>query len=77
MLITNREREVLNLVAYEYTSNQIAQLLYLSPHTIISHRKSLMNKLNARSLAGMVRRGCQLGLIDESNRDIIALEYIQ
>ena len=61
--ITNREQEVLRLVAYEKTSQEIARELFISNHTAISHRKHLMEKLSVKNTAGLVRRGFELGLL--------------
>ncbi len=61
--ISNREIEVLELTAYELTSKQIALRLYLSWHTVESHKKNLKNKLDVRNTAGMVRRGFELGIL--------------
>ena len=61
--ITSREREVLNLVAFEYSSKEIANKLYISNHTVISHRQKLMLKLDAKNTAGLIRKGFEYGLI--------------
>lgn len=61
--LTQREREVLQLTAYEHTSKEIAQLLFISRHTVISHRKNLYQKLGVSNIAGMIRMGFQMGLI--------------
>lgn len=53
--ISPREREVLHLIAYEYSTKEIASELYLSTETINSHRKNIMRKLNVKNAAGMVR----------------------
>lgn len=62
--ITHRERQVLHLIAYENTCSEIAQVLFISDHTVNSHRKNLMEKLDARNTAGLVRRGFELGLLN-------------
>jgi len=62
-LISPREHQVLHLIAYEHTAKEIAQKLYISNHTAISHRQNLMEKLDVRNTAGLVRRGFELGLI--------------
>lgn len=62
-LISPRELQVLHLVAYEYTSKEIANSLYLSHHTVDSHVKNLKGKLGVKKAAGLVRRGFELGLI--------------
>lgn len=61
--ISIREHEVLQLIAYEHTSQEIAERLFISNHTALSHRKNLMAKLNVRNTAGLVRKGFELGLI--------------
>ena len=61
--ISNREREVLELTADEFTAKEIAHQLFISTHTVISHRKNLMCKLEVRSIAGLVRRGFETGIL--------------
>ena len=63
--LTKRERGVLFLIAMEYSTPEIANLLHLSPYTIISHRKSIQRKLNARNTAGMIYKAFQRGLLKE------------
>ena len=53
--ISKREKEVLYLIAHEYTAKEIASELYISFHTVNDHRKNIMEKLNVRNAAGMVR----------------------
>lgn len=64
ILISDREREILHLIAHEYTSTQIATKLHLSPYTIHSHRKNLMSKLRVSNCAGLVRRGFEMGVLN-------------
>ena len=61
--ITRREQEILNLISREYTAPEIAQELFLSKHTVVSHRKNLLEKLKARNSAGLIRRAFELGLL--------------
>lgn len=61
--ITSREREVLHLIAYENSSKEIAQKLYVSPETINSHRKNIMSKLGVRNSAGMIRAAYEYGIL--------------
>lgn len=65
--ISRREKEVLYLIANEYTTKQIAQELFLSKYTIDTHRKSLMSKCNVRNTAGLVRVGFESGLLTTQN----------
>jgi len=61
--ITSREKEVLLYIAHELTSREIAQKLFISTHTVISHRKKLQEKLDAKNVAGIVRRAFEIGLL--------------
>ena len=61
--ISSREQEVLELIAYEHNSKEIAQQLFISEHTVISHRKNLISKLDVRNTAGLVRRAFEIGLL--------------
>lgn len=61
--ITSREREVLQLIAEGHTSNEIGDLLSISPHTASRHRANLMQKLNTHTQAGLVRTAVERGLI--------------
>ena len=53
--LTRREKEVLELIVKEFTTEEIAKQLYISTDTAMTHRKSLLRKLNARNTAGMVK----------------------
>lgn len=57
-----REREVLELIATGATNREIAERLYLSPHTVKEYTSSLYKKLEVRNRAGAARRAAQLGL---------------
>ncbi|MEL6388542.1 MAG: helix-turn-helix transcriptional regulator [Bacteroidota bacterium] len=61
--ISDRERQVLRLIANEYTSREIASMLFISNHTVISHRKSMMTKWQVSNVAGLVRVGFQEGIL--------------
>lgn len=60
--LTEREREVLTLMASGATNKEIAARLYLSPHTVKEHTSSLYRKLKVRNRAEAVRRAERLGL---------------
>jgi two-component system response regulator DesR len=60
--LSDREREVLSLMASGATNKEIAQRLYLSPHTIKEHTSALYRKLNVRNRAEAVQRAERLGL---------------
>ena len=63
--LTKREKEILKLIAAELTTNEIADKLFISPYTVETHRKNLIQKLNVRSLAGLVRYAVEHGLTEE------------
>ncbi len=60
--LSEREREVLGLIAAGSTNREIAERLYLSPHTIKEYTSSLYRKLEVRNRAEAARRAEQLGL---------------
>jgi two-component system response regulator DesR len=62
-LLTARERDVLELIAAGSTNREIAERLYLSPHTVKEHTSVLYRKLSARNRAEAVRRAQQIGLL--------------
>lgn len=51
--LTNREKEVLRLIALGKTNKAIADILFLSTHTVISHRKNITDKLGIKSIPGL------------------------
>ncbi len=62
--LTSREKEVLQYIARDLTSQQIGDQLFVSKSTIDSHRMSLLMKLGVKNTAGLVKKGIQLGLIE-------------
>jgi two-component system response regulator NreC len=62
--LTPREREVLQLIAEEHTTREIAQLLDISPKTIETHRSHLMAKLGIHTTAGLTRYAISRGIVD-------------
>ncbi|WP_394975829.1 response regulator [uncultured Croceitalea sp.] len=63
--LSKREKEVLKLIAQEHTTQEIADKLFLSKHTIESYRKNLISKLEVRNLAGLTKYAIKLGLVDD------------
>ncbi|HLF72816.1 MAG TPA: response regulator transcription factor [Anaerolineales bacterium] len=62
--LSPREKEILQLIAEEHTSAEIARLLVISEKTVEKHRARLMEKLNVRNLAGLVRLAVKYRLVD-------------
>jgi DNA-binding NarL/FixJ family response regulator len=61
--LTAREREVLQLIVEGHTTQAVADILSISPHTATRHRANLMQKLAAHSQVELVRSAAQRGLI--------------
>ncbi len=62
--LTKREREILQLIAEEFTNQEIAEKLFISPRTVDTHRRNLILKLNVKNTAGLVRYAIKQNLID-------------
>ena len=62
--LSPREKEILQLIAEEYTSAEIGKMLFISEKTVEKHRTKLMEKLNVRNLAGLVRLAVKYHLVD-------------
>jgi two-component system response regulator DesR len=62
-LLSEREREVLDLIAAGSTNREIAGRLFLSPHTVKEHTSALYRKLGARNRAEAVQRAQRVGLL--------------
>ena len=61
--LTEREREVLTLIAEGLSSKMIADDLSISLSTVETHRKALIKKLEVSNVAGLVRIAVQEGLV--------------
>jgi DNA-binding NarL/FixJ family response regulator len=62
-LLTEREREVLEMIAVGATNREIADRLFLSPHTVKDHTSALYRKMKARNRAEAILRAQRLGLL--------------
>lgn len=67
--LSPREKEILQLIAEEHTSAEIARMLFLSGKTIEKHRASMMAKLNVHNIAGLVRVAVKYRLVDWHGED--------
>ena len=63
--LSDREREVLSLLALGHTNQEIAQKLFISVRTAETHRAHIMQKLRLSSRAELVRHALAEGLLDE------------
>ena len=61
--LTNREREVLQMVTEGKSSKEIAFKLGIEEHTVVKHRQNIMNKLNIRDIPGLTKYAIHEGII--------------
>ncbi|MBB2950035.1 MULTISPECIES: response regulator [Sphingobacterium] len=61
--LTRREKEVLTEASLGLTTGQIAEKLFISPHTVESHRKNLIEKFDAKNLSSAIKLALEYGLI--------------
>jgi DNA-binding NarL/FixJ family response regulator len=61
--LSDRELEIITLIAEGYTNPQIADLLHLSGHTITTHRKNIMAKLGVKNTAAIVMYAVKTNLV--------------
>lgn len=63
--LTEREREILMLIAEGYSSRQIADQLYLTVKTVLNHRRNIMDKLGIGNPAQLIKYAIKIGLVDD------------
>ena len=64
-LLTNRERQVMKLLAEGKSHKEIADLLYISIFTVRNHRENIMKKLNLKNLVALVRYAMNHGYLSD------------
>ena len=62
-IVGKREREIIQLIAEEYTTDEIANKLFLSKSTVETHRRNIFTKLQVNNIAGLVKKAIQLGIV--------------
>jgi DNA-binding NarL/FixJ family response regulator len=62
VLLSGREREVLQMIAEGKSTKEIALKLFVSTKTVETHRKQIMDKLNIRTVAGLTKYALREGL---------------
>ncbi|MGD8513498.1 MAG: response regulator transcription factor [Deltaproteobacteria bacterium] len=63
-LLSEREQQVFRLMVEGNSTNQIADVLCVSPKTVEKHRGNVMNKLGIHDLVGLVKYAIKIGIID-------------
>ena len=61
--ISNREKEVLKLMANDFSNREIAEKLFISIRTVETHKGNLLQKTGCKSVAGLVMYGIERGII--------------
>jgi two-component system response regulator NreC len=62
--LTEREVEILKLVAEGYSNKEIGERLFISHRTVDTHRTNLMKKMDVHNVAGLIRIALKSGLVD-------------
>ena len=62
--LSRREKQILGLIVDEFTTQEIADKLFISFGTVETHRRNILLKLGARNTAGIVRAALELNLLD-------------
>lgn len=62
-ILTKKEKEIIQLIAQENTTEEIAKKLFISKGTIESHRKNIFLKLQVTNVAGLVKKAVYLGVV--------------
>lgn len=63
VVISKREGEIITMIAEGHTNAQIAEMLFLSSHTVNTHRKNIMAKLGVKNTAGIVMYAVKANLV--------------
>ena len=62
-ILTKKEKEIIQLIAQENTTEEIAKKLFISKGTIESHRKNIFLKLQVTNVAGLIKKAVYLGVV--------------
>lgn len=63
--LTDRELEILKLISLEFSGKEISEKLFISAHTVETHRKNLIKKLNVKNTIGLVKYALKNNLIKQ------------
>lgn len=62
--LTDREMDIIRLISLEYSGKEIGEELFISQHTVETHRKNLMKKLDVKSSVGLVKYAIKHNLVN-------------
>lgn len=71
--LSARERDVLRLVAMGFPNKEIADKLFISIHTVVTHRKNITDKLGIKSISGLTVYAIINGIIDSDSINVSEL----
>ena len=63
--LTEREKDVIRLIVRGKSTEEIAEQLFISKHTVDTHRKHILAKLEVKNVAGIIRYAIQTGLVKD------------
>lgn len=63
--LTDREKDILKLIAQEFTNQEIGEKLFISVRTVDAHRRNLLQKIGARNAAGLAIYAMNHGILEE------------
>jgi two-component system nitrate/nitrite response regulator NarL len=63
-LLTDREREILRLIAKEFSNKQMAEKLFISERTVETHRKNIFRKTNTNTLVGLMKFAFENNMVE-------------
>ena len=62
-ILSQREKEIIQLIAKEFTTEEIAEKLFISKGTVETHRKNIFFKLQVKNIAGLIKKAIYLGVV--------------
>ena len=68
--LSNREREVFQMIAEGHSTKKIADILFVSASTVKTHRANIMEKLQLENISQLIQFAIRLGIVDVQNQEI-------
>jgi two-component system response regulator NreC len=68
--LSNREREVFQMIAEGHSTKEISDILCVSPSTVKTHRANIMEKLQIDNISQLIQFAIRLGIVDVQSQDI-------
>ena len=62
--LSNREREVFQMIAEGRSTKEISDILYVSPSTVKTHRANIMDKLQLQNISQLIQFAIRIGIVD-------------